>query len=184
MICSFTVSFQRLFSLSILNFMLRQFNTEKNIDCINFQVINWICFWNCAWVVCSLLVLYSLLYYRLKRKSTKYANKGDSKKVMLQSFLICVFVFIVAVCYTVAGFIHIPNRLTKFATIAVQICSGFTSIVYLVINKEIRKSVKSIFFANTTVHFSTTNNTSMNRSLNNTNSIKQQPQIEQDSKCT
>uniref|UniRef100_A0A915ERD4 7TM GPCR serpentine receptor class x (Srx) domain-containing protein n=1 Tax=Ditylenchus dipsaci TaxID=166011 RepID=A0A915ERD4_9BILA len=150
-------------------------------------VIDWICFWNCAWVVCSLLVLYSLLYYRLKRKSEKYANEVDNKKsckiqnnVMLQSFLICFFVFIVATCYAVAGFIHIPNRLTKFATIAVQICSGFTSIVYLVINKEIRKSVKRMFFVNTTVH--STANTSMTRSLNNASTVKQHSQIEQDSK--
>uniref|UniRef100_A0A915E4I5 Uncharacterized protein n=1 Tax=Ditylenchus dipsaci TaxID=166011 RepID=A0A915E4I5_9BILA len=119
-------------------------------------VIDWICFWNCAWVVCTLLVLYSLLLYRLKQNSKKYqANSTKTSKmqkhVMLQSFLICFFLFIVATCYAAAGFINIPNRLTKFATIAVQICSGFTSIVYLVINKEIRKGVKRMFFQNSTV---------------------------------
>uniref|UniRef100_A0A915E3R9 Uncharacterized protein n=1 Tax=Ditylenchus dipsaci TaxID=166011 RepID=A0A915E3R9_9BILA len=71
-------------------------------------VIDWICFWNCAWVVCTLLVLYSLLLYRLKQNSKKYqANSTKTSKmqkhVMLQSFLICFFLFIVATCYAAAG---------------------------------------------------------------------------------
>uniref|UniRef100_A0A915EJF5 7TM GPCR serpentine receptor class x (Srx) domain-containing protein n=1 Tax=Ditylenchus dipsaci TaxID=166011 RepID=A0A915EJF5_9BILA len=119
-------------------------------------VADWVCFWNCAWVIFVLLILYSLLLYRLKKKSGKYQTKNGrtsrmQKHVMLQSFLICFFMFCVAFTYTLCGFVQLPKNMTKIATISLQMCSGFTSIVYLVINKEIRKGVKLLLFGKSSV---------------------------------
>ncbi len=91
-------------------------------------------------------------------------------EVLFQSFLICFFLYFVACCYAVAGFIPIPLGLAKIATIAVQLCSGrmsslecdcatftskstpkilgFTSIVYLVINDTVRAGVKRLLCGN------------------------------------
>uniref|UniRef100_A0A915E2Y3 7TM GPCR serpentine receptor class x (Srx) domain-containing protein n=1 Tax=Ditylenchus dipsaci TaxID=166011 RepID=A0A915E2Y3_9BILA len=127
-------------------------------------VIDWVCFLNCVFVIFILLVLYALLIYRLKKKSgiykldTKKASKLQ-KHAMLQSFLICFFLFLASSLYAVAGFIQLPNHMLKFATISVQICSGSTSIVYLVINQEIRKGVTRMILGDNSVVSSVANST-------------------------
>lgn len=93
-------------------------------------VNDWFCFSNSCWVVASLVIIYTLLMVELRSRSSKAsidaknAISKKQKKVLLQSFLICFFLFLVASSYAVAGFIRIPLPLTKFATIAIQLCSG------------------------------------------------------------
>ncbi|KAI1697146.1 serpentine type 7TM GPCR chemoreceptor srt domain-containing protein [Ditylenchus destructor] len=94
------------------------------------------------------LSLYSLLLYKMRgyqdRCTEKRSYKEMQRKVMLQSFWICFCVFLVAGAYASAGFIRIPNNLGKCATMALQFCSGSTSIVYLTLNKTIRQGVKDL----------------------------------------
>jgi len=95
-------------------------------------VNDWFCFSNSCWVVASLVIIYTLLMVELRARSAKAsidaknAISKKQKKVLLQSFLICFFLFLVASSYAVAGFIRIPLPLTKFATIAIQLCSGMS----------------------------------------------------------
>src|SRR4051812_28602832 len=102
----------------------------------------------------SLVTLYTLLLHELYRRgdearvypsteSTRASSHETrrlkmQRRVLLQTFLICFLLFLVAASYAVAGFIRIPLPLTKLATIAIQACSGFTSIVYLAFNSTIR----------------------------------------------
>ncbi|KAI1717451.1 serpentine type 7TM GPCR chemoreceptor srt domain-containing protein [Ditylenchus destructor] len=115
-------------------------------------VMDWLCFLNSCWVMSSLIVLYSLLLYGMWRyRATSVAKRQlreMQKRVMLQSFFICFSVFLVAGAYAAASFIRIPSQLGKFATMALQLCSGSTSIVYLTLNKTIRRGVKSLLFGN------------------------------------
>ncbi|KAI1693646.1 serpentine type 7TM GPCR chemoreceptor srt domain-containing protein [Ditylenchus destructor] len=110
-------------------------------------VRNWVCIANSCWVMCSLLILYSCLLYKMRgyqNRIEKRSYKEMQRKVMLQSFWICFCVFLVAGAYAAAGFIRIPNKLGKCATMALQFCSGSTSIVYLALNKTIRRGVKDL----------------------------------------
>ncbi len=80
----------------------------------------------------ALSILYTLLFVEMRRRSKSIAPCGPfaierariQKRVLMQSFLICFFIFLVAASYAVNGFVHIPLPLTKFATIALQMCSG------------------------------------------------------------
>uniref|UniRef100_A0A915DQK4 ABC-2 type transporter domain-containing protein n=1 Tax=Ditylenchus dipsaci TaxID=166011 RepID=A0A915DQK4_9BILA len=49
--------------------------------------------------------------------------RDEAPLAMLQSFLICFFLFITSSLYAVAGLIRVPNHMLMFATISVQICS-------------------------------------------------------------
>ncbi|KAI1692370.1 serpentine type 7TM GPCR chemoreceptor srt domain-containing protein [Ditylenchus destructor] len=63
-------------------------------------------------------------------------------RVFLQSFWICLCVFLMAIVYS--GFIRIPIHLSKFTMIACQLCYGSTAIVYVTMNKTIRQGVKNL----------------------------------------
>ncbi|KAI1709737.1 serpentine type 7TM GPCR chemoreceptor srt domain-containing protein [Ditylenchus destructor] len=92
------------------------------------RVMDWLCFLNSCWVMSSLVVLYSLLLYGMWRyratSTAKRQLREMQKRVMLQSFFICFSVFLVAAAYAAASFIRIPSQLGKFATMALQLCSG------------------------------------------------------------
>ncbi|KAI1718325.1 serpentine type 7TM GPCR chemoreceptor srt domain-containing protein [Ditylenchus destructor] len=87
-------------------------------------VIDWICFFNSWFVVTSLTVLYSLLFYGMHRKSRKCAGREilqeAQKKVFIQTFWICCSVFVVVLLF---GLERSPG------------------IVYILVNKTIRKGV-------------------------------------------
>lgn len=91
---------------------------------------NWLCFGNSIWVCMALITIYTTIMIELKKR-TKEVEAGfkkaigkRQKKVLLQSFCICFFLFMVALAYALAGFIPVPLTLTKFATVALQLCSG------------------------------------------------------------
>ncbi|KAI1717452.1 serpentine type 7TM GPCR chemoreceptor srt domain-containing protein [Ditylenchus destructor] len=109
---------------------------------------DWFCFLNSCWVMSSLIILYSLLLFGMWRHRLhmveKKALRSMQKKVLLQSCVICFSVFTVAAAYAIASFVRIPNELGKFATMALQLCSGTTSIVYLTMNNTIRRGVKEL----------------------------------------
>ncbi|KAI1699750.1 serpentine type 7TM GPCR chemoreceptor srt domain-containing protein [Ditylenchus destructor] len=111
-------------------------------------VHDWVCVANSCWVMASLIILYSLLLYKMRdyqdRCTEMRSNKEMQRKVMLQSFWICFCVFLVAGGSTSTGFIRIPDNLVKYATMALQLCSVSTSIVYLTLNKTIRRGVKDL----------------------------------------
>jgi len=114
-------------------------------------VTNWICFLNCAWVIIALVVIYTLMFRKMREMASRYGKRelGESRKISsmqrkaaLQSFVICGALFVVVFTYAVGGFMRMPNPLLKFATMLVQVCTGSTAIVYLVINNTIRNEVK------------------------------------------
>ncbi|KAI1733207.1 serpentine type 7TM GPCR chemoreceptor srt domain-containing protein [Ditylenchus destructor] len=110
-------------------------------------VNDWFCFLNSCWVMIALIILYSLLLlgmWRSKGMIEKNSLRKMQQKVLLQASVICFSVFLVAFTYASASFIRIPNQLGKFATIALQVCSGTTSVVYLTMNKTIRNGVKQL----------------------------------------
>uniref|UniRef100_A0A915D9Z5 Glucosylceramidase n=1 Tax=Ditylenchus dipsaci TaxID=166011 RepID=A0A915D9Z5_9BILA len=104
-------------------------------------VTDWTCFLNSCWVMCALIILYSILLFSLKCRTEKYVSDefGESKRISNMQKKVMIH-------YAAAGFIKIPPELAKFATIAIQMCSGFTSIVYLAINKTIRKGVVRLIY--------------------------------------
>uniref|UniRef100_A0A915ELI5 7TM GPCR serpentine receptor class x (Srx) domain-containing protein n=1 Tax=Ditylenchus dipsaci TaxID=166011 RepID=A0A915ELI5_9BILA len=113
-------------------------------------VHNWLCFVNSCFVITFLTLLYTLLLFRLRQRARIISQKsvdgisGVQKKVMLQSFYICFSLYMVIISYAIGMFIPVPKELAKFATIAVQMNSGFTSIVYLFFNKTIQSGVKQL----------------------------------------
>ncbi|KAI1699585.1 serpentine type 7TM GPCR chemoreceptor srt domain-containing protein [Ditylenchus destructor] len=105
-------------------------------------VMDWICFYNSCFVLSSLIILYSILLFRMARNSSKHDSiRSMQRKVLLQSFVICCSVFLVAATYGSASFIRIPLELAKCTTISVQICAGSTAIMYITMNKTIRRGV-------------------------------------------
>jgi len=82
-------------------------------------------------VVTSLTLIYILIFFDLRNKSSmisdgerKKAISKRQKKVTFQAFLICLFLWWIAVAYAIAGFVKIPPEMGKFATMAIQACSG------------------------------------------------------------
>ncbi|KAI1698214.1 serpentine type 7TM GPCR chemoreceptor srt domain-containing protein [Ditylenchus destructor] len=115
-------------------------------------VNNWICFLDCWFLVASLILLYSLLFYAMHRQSHKSAvNETLSalqKKVFIQTFWICFSVFVVAVFWGVESWFRVPAFLTPINTIVLHICTGSPGIVYLLVNKTIRRGVVALIFGN------------------------------------
>jgi Serpentine type 7TM GPCR chemoreceptor Srt len=98
-------------------------------------VTDWYCFANSICTLVALVVIYSLLFLELRRKSVSLMTPGtgDSahtsvptrqRKVAFQSFLICFFIFLVAGIFALAGFVPVPLSMVKLTTIALQLCSG------------------------------------------------------------
>jgi len=91
---------------------------------------NWFCFLNSCWVVVTLVTIYTIIMFELRERSREaaiYSKKAVSTlqmRVLLQTSLICFFLFMVALAYGLAGFVSVPLSLTKFATVALQLCSG------------------------------------------------------------
>src|SRR6185437_16115577 len=70
-------------------------------------VNDWTCFSNSMWVVCSLVTLYSLLLWELRKRHSEASSASGreakrsrmQRRLLLQSFLICFFLFLVAASY-------------------------------------------------------------------------------------
>jgi len=82
-------------------------------------------------VVISLTLIYVLIFFDLRKKSAMISDENRKKaiskrqmRVTFQSFLICFFLWWIAVAYAIAGFVKIPPEMGKFATMAIQVCSG------------------------------------------------------------
>jgi len=98
-------------------------------------VTDWYCFVNSICVLVALVLIYTTMFIELRRRSNalitdgagedvKKAVSARQKKVALQSFLICFFIFLVAIIFALAGFISVPLSMVKLTTIALQLCSG------------------------------------------------------------
>lgn len=79
----------------------------------------------------SLTLIYAGIFVELRKKtamisdaSNRKALSKKQKKVTLQAFLICAFLWWIAVAYAIAGFVKIPPELGKFATMAIQLRWG------------------------------------------------------------
>ena len=105
-------------------------------------VTNWYCFSNSIWVLLALVVIYSLMFVEMRRKSAivltsispsdvaiHKAVSYRQRTVALQSFLICFFIGLVATIFALAGFVPVPLPLVKLATISLQLCSGIYSLL-------------------------------------------------------
>jgi len=66
------------------------------------------------------------------------------KRVLLQCFIICFFIFAVSATYAMVGFVRMPPWLSHSCIVALQIGCGCTSIVYLAFNVTIRTGVKRL----------------------------------------
>jgi len=99
--------------------------------------------------VLSLTLIYTLIHFELRNKSALISDESQrlraiAKKVTFRAFLICFFLWWIAVAYAIAGFVKIPPHMGKLATMAIQLCSGSTGIIYLVFNDTIRNGVKQL----------------------------------------
>lgn len=121
-------------------------------------IVDWTCFLNSCWVMTALVVLCTLTLLELRKRSSEVAHAATGseevkktvsrrqRRALLQAFLICLFIFVPASMYAAAGFIPIPPPMLKFAAITLQMCSGLTGIVYLMVNSTIRRSVARLLF--------------------------------------
>ncbi|KAI1731226.1 serpentine type 7TM GPCR chemoreceptor srt domain-containing protein [Ditylenchus destructor] len=115
-------------------------------------VNDWICFLNSWFVVTSLLILYSLLFYAMFKQSNKCSgndvHSAVQKRVFVQTFWICFTVFVVDLFFGLESWVRVPQYLIPLNTWVLHICTGSPGIVYLLVNKTIRKGVLALIFGN------------------------------------
>ncbi|PIC23972.1 hypothetical protein B9Z55_017481 [Caenorhabditis nigoni] len=98
---------------------------------------------NILMAICTLAFYGFLSYLGFKAGDGNTSNNSNTRKVviLLQSFFFCIFHTIASVLYAYMQFIAAPPYLILVSQIAWQTSSGSVCIVYLTLNKTIRKSV-------------------------------------------
>jgi len=121
-------------------------------------VLNRVCFFNSCWVTCALITIYSLVGLELKKRmhvadavgAASASSQGESRLsrkqrcVNLQSFLVCLFVFMIATTWIAFELIQLPLWLSLICIVSVQVGSGAMGIVYIALNDSIRAGVKKL----------------------------------------
>ncbi|CAO4377453.1 unnamed protein product [Caenorhabditis nigoni] len=98
---------------------------------------------NILMAICTLAFYGFLSYLGFKAGDGNTSSNSNTRKVviLLQSFFFCIFHTIASVLYAYMQFIAAPPYLILVSQIAWQTSSGSMCIVYLTLNKTIRKSV-------------------------------------------
>ena len=137
------------------------FEIEPREDVSEVTANNWLCFANSLWVMGALTLIYTLLLREIRARSKPLSGVSElselgtaeapkkrigrmQRRVLFQSFLICALLFLVLTCYAASNFVVLPLPMAKCATIAIQMCTGLTSIIYLAFNSSIRGGVSRL----------------------------------------
>ncbi|KAF1753674.1 hypothetical protein GCK72_020231 [Caenorhabditis remanei] len=90
------------------------------------------------------VILYGYLAYFTLKKSGASGDQKLSKyqiNILLQAFFFCIFHFIGSILYVYMQFVSAPEYLIIISQLGWQFGTGSVCVVYLTLNRSIRKSV-------------------------------------------
>uniref|UniRef100_A0AC35F2F5 Uncharacterized protein n=1 Tax=Panagrolaimus sp. PS1159 TaxID=55785 RepID=A0AC35F2F5_9BILA len=100
---------------------------------------NWLHTINNIVVLVVMFILYTVFFFLFLRKSTGHQNGDIQKYTLIQVFCICTFTTIAAGVYVYEQFFPVSNIFILIGSYAWICAHGFPSIIYVTMNKTVRK---------------------------------------------